>query len=47
MTVRVDEMRRRADKLKGKRARKSAKQPANGKAKAQVETEADDNESGS
>src|SRR4249919_2562815 len=40
MTVRVDEMRRRADKLKGKRARKSAKQPANGKAKAQVETEA-------
>jgi small subunit ribosomal protein S6 len=47
MTVRVDEMRRRADKLKGKRARKSAKQPANGKAKAEVETEADDNESGS
>jgi small subunit ribosomal protein S6 len=47
MTVRVDEMRRRADKLKDRRARKKAKQPGNGKAKAAaVETEADDNESG-
>jgi small subunit ribosomal protein S6 len=47
MTVRVDEMRRRADKLKDRRARKKAKQPANGKAKAaEVETEAEDNESG-
>ena len=46
MTVRVDEMRRRADKLKDRRARKKAKQPVNGKAKAAVETEADDNESG-
>ena len=46
MTVRVDEMRRRADKLKDRRARKKAKRPADGKAKAaQVETEAEDNES--
>jgi small subunit ribosomal protein S6 len=34
MTVRVDEMRRRADKLKARRARKAEKQPTNGKAKA-------------
>ena len=33
MTIRVDEARRRADKLKDRRARKAAKQPANGKAK--------------
>jgi small subunit ribosomal protein S6 len=33
MTVRVDEARRRADKLKERRARKAAKQPANGKGK--------------
>ena len=33
MTVRVDEARRRADKLKERRARKAAKQPANGKSK--------------
>jgi small subunit ribosomal protein S6 len=47
MTVRVDEMRRRADKLKDRRARKKAKRPADGKAKAvAVETEAEDNESG-
>jgi small subunit ribosomal protein S6 len=47
MTVRVDEMRRRADKLKDRRARKKAKQPANGKAKAaEVETDADNKESG-
>src|SRR5213076_2127265 len=46
MTIRVDEMRRRADKLKGRRARKAAKQPSNGKAKAdKVETEADGDES--
>ena len=46
MTVRVDEMRRRADKLKDRRARKAAKQPSNGKAKAvQVETGADEDES--
>jgi len=45
MTVRVDEMRRRADKLKARRARKAAKQPANGKAKAvAVEPEADEDE---
>lgn len=47
MTVRVDEMRRRADKLKDRRARKKSKQPGNGKAKAAaVETETDDNEPG-
>src|SRR5436189_4847287 len=46
MTVRVDEMRRRADKLKDRRARKAAKQPANGKGKAaKVETESDEAES--
>ena len=33
MTIRVDEARRRADKLKARRARKAAKQPGNGKAK--------------
>lgn len=33
MTVRVDEARRRAEKLKARRARKAAKQPARGKAK--------------
>jgi len=33
MTVRVDEARRRAEKLKARRARKAAKQPASGKAK--------------
>jgi len=45
MTVRVDEMRRRADKLKDRRARKAAKKPANGKAKAAaVSPEADEDE---
>jgi len=40
MTIRVDEMRRRADKLKARRARKAAKQPASGKAnKAEAQTE--------
>jgi len=33
MTVRVDEARRRAEKLKARRARKAAKQPANSKGK--------------
>jgi len=36
MTIRVDEMRRRADKLKARRARKAAKQPASGKARKAV-----------
>jgi len=46
MTVRVDEMRRRADKLKARRARKAEKQPGNGKAKAvAANTDADDDES--
>jgi small subunit ribosomal protein S6 len=46
MTVRVDEMRRRADKLKDRRARKAAKQPASGKAKAaEVGTDSDEDES--
>jgi len=40
MTIRVDEMRRRADKLKDRRARKAAKQPASGKGKkAEAQTE--------
>ena len=33
MTVRVDEARRRAEKLKSRRARKAAKEPAKGKAR--------------
>jgi small subunit ribosomal protein S6 len=33
MTIRVDEMRRRADKLKARRARKAAKQPGRSKGK--------------
>jgi len=33
MTIRVDEARRRADKLKDRRARKAAKQPGKGKSK--------------
>ena len=41
MTVRVDEMRRRAEKLKDRSARKAAKQPSNGKAKA-AQVEADE-----
>src|ERR1044072_7244606 len=45
MTVRVDEMRQRADKLKARRARKAAKQPGEGKAKAAVVgTESDEEE---
>jgi small subunit ribosomal protein S6 len=46
MTVRVDEMRRRADKLKDRRARKAAKKTGNSKAKAAaVGTAADEEES--
>ena len=46
MTVRVDEMRRRADKLKNRRARKAEKKTGNGKAKAVAAgTDADDEES--
>ena len=46
MTVRVDEMRRRADKLKDRRARKAAKQPANGKAKkVEAQSEVEEEES--
>jgi small subunit ribosomal protein S6 len=42
MTVRVDEMRRRAQKLKDRRARKAAKQSSNGKSKpAQVGVDSD------
>lgn len=45
MTIRVDEMRRRADKLKARRARKAAKQPASGKAnKALAQTEPEEEE---
>jgi small subunit ribosomal protein S6 len=36
MTIRVDEARRRADKLKDRRARKAAKQPGSSKAKKAV-----------
>ena len=46
MTVRVDEMRRRADKLKARRARKAEKQPGSGKAKAvAANSDTDDDES--
>jgi len=46
MTVRVDEMRRRAEKLKDRRARKAGRQPSNGKSKpAEVEVGADEEES--
>ena len=46
MTIRVDEMRRRADKLKARRARKAAKQPASGKAtKAAAQLESEEEES--
>ena len=43
MTVRVDEDRRRADKLKGRRARKAERRPTAGKAKAE-KTESDEAE---
>ena len=46
MTIRVDEMRRRADKLKDRRARKAAKRPGNGKAKkAEAQSESEEEES--
>lgn len=46
MTIRVDEMRRRADKLKDRRARKAAKKPSSGKAiKAEAQTEPEEEES--
>ena len=46
MTIRVDEMRRRADKLKDRRARKAAKKPAGGKgSKAEVQIEPEEEES--
>ena len=46
MTIRVDEMRRRADKLKGRRARKAGKRPADGKAiKAVAQSESEEEES--
>ncbi len=41
MTVRVDENRRRADKLKDRRARKAERRPAAGKAKAQADADAE------
>lgn len=44
MTIRVDEDRRRADKLKARRARKAAKQP--GSKKKQSSAEADEMEEG-
>ena len=46
MTVRVDEARRRAQKLKDRRARKAAKQPANAKAKQSAAAFNSDEESG-
>ena len=47
MTVRVDEARRRAEKLKARRARKAAKQPGNGKAKqAAADVDSDEESAG-
>ena len=46
MTVRVDEYRRRAQKLKDRRARKAERRPTGGKAKAEVNANDDDAESG-
>ena len=46
MTVRVDEYRRRAQKLKDRRARKAERRPTAGKAKAAVSANDDDAESG-
>ena len=46
MTVRVDEYRRRAQKLKDRRARKAERRPTAGKAKAAVTANDDDAESG-
>jgi small subunit ribosomal protein S6 len=44
MTIRVDEARRRAEKLKDRRARKAAKQTGNGKPKANAAFAADEDE---
>jgi small subunit ribosomal protein S6 len=46
MTVRVDEYRRRAQKLKDRRARKAERRPTAGKAKAAAPANEDDAESG-
>ena len=46
MTVRVDEYRRRAQKLKDRRARKAERRPTGGKGKAEVTANDDDAESG-
>lgn len=46
MTVRVDEYRRRAQKLKDRRARKAERRPTAGKAKAAVPANDNDAESG-
>ncbi len=46
MTVRVDEYRRRAQKLKDRRARKAERRPTGGKGKAEVNANDDDAESG-
>lgn len=46
MTVRVDEYRRRAQKLKDRRARKAERRPSAGKTKAEVPANDDDAESG-
>lgn len=46
MTVRVDEYRRRAQKLKDRRVRKAERRPTAGKAKAEVPVNDDDTESG-
>ena len=45
MTVRVDEYRRRAQKLKDRRARKAERRPTAGKAKAEAAVNDDDAES--
>jgi small subunit ribosomal protein S6 len=45
MTVRVDEYRRRAQKLKDRRARKAERRPTAGKAKAEAAAKDDDAES--
>ena len=46
MTVRVDEYRRRAQKLKDRRARKAERRPTAGKAKAEAAAKDDEAESG-
>jgi small subunit ribosomal protein S6 len=46
MTIRVDDARRRADKLKTRRARKAERRPLAGKAKAKAEAEESEIEAG-